>query len=112
MCLFAIPIASLVKYQFMTFSHFLIRWFISLPLSFKYSLCILDMNSWSDMWLVFYYFSQIIAFPLFPLTGFFMKQKIFSPVRILDTFDSFKIILLPRFYTGTQSEEHRVHTHN
>lgn len=50
MCIFAICISSSVKYLFMSFVHFLIRFF--LLMSFESSLFILDTNPLSDMWLL------------------------------------------------------------
>lgn len=50
MCVFAICISSSVKYLFMSFAHFLIRFF--LLMSFESSLFILDTSPLSDMWLL------------------------------------------------------------
>lgn len=66
-----------MKYHFMTFAHFLIEWFISLPLSFKHFLCILDMNSLSDMWLVFQYFLSDYSFSFISLNRVFLWSKIY-----------------------------------
>lgn len=44
MCICAICIASLVKYLFMSFAHFLVELFGFLQLSFENSLCILHTS--------------------------------------------------------------------
>ena len=84
LCLFYIFISSLVKCLLISSTHFLVRLFVFLLLSFKLSLHILDISPISDMCFE-KMFSQSVGWSFHSLNSIFHRAKVlnFTEVQLI-----------------------------